>query len=120
MVKTGNDAVVLCVGGRTLNIALELEKFGVNATVVNARSVKPLDKEFLNSIKDKLIITVEDNVVAGGFGSAVMEYYAQNGITAKVVPFGIQDEFVSHSSVSAQLSKNGVTVENIAKAIKNT
>ena len=119
VVKDGIDAVVLCVGGRTLSVALELEKFGVNAMIVNARLVKPLDKEFLNSIKDKLIITVEDNAIAGGFGSAVMEYYAQNGINAKVVPFGIKDEFVPHASVTAQFIDNGITTENIANTIKN-
>ena len=112
-----NKVAVLAVGGRAIKIAEELSNFGVNVDIYNARTVKPLDTAVLDKVKNKLIVTIEDNVLAGGFGSAVCEYYAQNNIKATVSPFGLKDEFIAHASVESQLFKSGLSAENISKKI---
>ncbi len=119
-VKDGQDAVILACGNRALKIACQLESLGINARIVNARTVKPLDSDLLSQIDNQLIITVEDNALLGGFGSAVSEYFVQNKKTAKIISFGVKDEFISHATVKEQLENNGVTAENIARAIKES
>ena len=81
--------------------------------------LKPLDKNLLLSIKDKKIITLEDNVKRGGFGSSVLEFYIENGINANVKIFAVKDEFVSHATTDEQLKINDITVENIINSILN-
>ena len=112
-----NKVAVLAVGNRAIKIGQELSNYGVNADLYNARTVKPLDEKVLDKIKGKTIVTIEDNVLAGGFGSAVCEYYAQNSVNATVIPFGIKDEFIAHASVESQLTKCGLSAENISKKI---
>jgi 1-deoxy-D-xylulose-5-phosphate synthase len=119
VLSNGTDNVtVLAVGHRAISVANDLKNYGVNATVINARSVKPLDEDMLLSIKNSLIVTIEDNVLAGGFGSAVMEYYSQKMQTVKVLPFGMADKFIAHATVSRQFEENGLTAKNIADKIK--
>lgn len=118
VLKSGKNITVLAVGGRAIEVANSLTEYGINATIVNARSVKPLDFEVLSKIKSDIIVTIEDNVKAGGFGSAVMEYYADLGETVKVIPFGVNDGFISHAPVEKQFELNGITAKNIAEKIK--
>ncbi len=118
--NVGEKAVILAVGPRMLNLANSVNNKLDNAvTVVNARILKPLDKNLLLSIKDKKIITLEDNVKRGGFGSSVLEFYNDNGILANVKIFAIKDEFVSHASTDEQLKINDITEENIINSINN-
>ncbi len=118
VLKSGKNITVLAVGGRAIEVANSLAEYGVNATIVNARSVKPLDSEILSKIKTDIIVTIEDNIKAGGFGSAVMEYYADMGETVKVIPFGVNDRFIAHASVERQFETNGITARNIVEKIK--
>ena len=106
--------VILCVGPRILRIAEEAAKStDKKVTVVNCRSIKPLDKDFLLSLNGKNVITAEENVISGGFGSSVAEFFAENGITAKLKIIAFPDAFVRQGSTEAQLRNNGVTPENI-------
>ncbi len=107
---------IMACGPRALDIALSAAR-KIPATVVNARSVKPLDNKVLDKYADKMIITVEDNTEIGGFGSMVTNYYHQNNIKADVSIVGVKDKFVEHASVSSQLSKNGITKERIAEIL---
>ncbi|MCK5861754.1 MAG: 1-deoxy-D-xylulose-5-phosphate synthase, partial [Candidatus Hydrogenedentes bacterium] len=80
--REGNDLVFLTVGpcaAAALAAAEKLAQEGHNAAVIDARSVKPLDTAMLDEIRSLPIITVEENALAGGFGSAVLEYYEQAG-----------------------------------------
>lgn len=118
--KNGSDISVLAVGPRMLKLGSEFaEKSDKSVRVISARTVKPLDTELLNKIKDKPIITLEENSVIGGFGSAVMQYYAEAGIPAVIIPFGVKDKFIEHGSVEEQLADNGLTVENLMEKTKN-
>ncbi|GAV25651.1 1-deoxy-D-xylulose-5-phosphate synthase [Carboxydothermus islandicus] len=118
VLKEGSDGVVIGVG-RPLNYALKaaqkLENEGISLTVIDARFVKPLDYKLLEEIGSlhKPIITVEENVVAGGFGSAVNEYFAFKGIGTKVVNLGIADEFPPHGKVEEILNLYGLTEEKL-------
>ncbi len=117
--KDGGNAVILAVGPRMLKLALEVQdKLEGEVTVINARTIKPLDKDLLLSIKDKKIITLEDNVKRGGFGSSVLEFYNDNQINVNLSIFAIKDEFVQHASVNEQLEINDITVDNIISKIK--
>ena len=114
----GKKISLLAVGPRMLDLALKVnQKFDNKLTVINARTIKPLDKNLLLSIKDDKIITLEENSEIGGFGAYVLKFYADNNINANVKVFGIKDEFIPHASVEKQLEFNGLTVENILNYI---
>lgn len=114
-VEDGDGDVILAVGSRAVNLAREVKKRVKNVKVVSARTVKPLDGAFLDGIASKKIATVEDNVLSGGFGSAVLEYYAEKGVAAKVKPFGFPDAFVPQATVERQFEKAGLSADAIAK-----
>ena len=113
------DNVILAVGPRALRIALSVKgKSAKPVSVVNARSVKPLDKKFLDGLKGKNVITIEENVLSGGFGAAVDEYLANANIDCNVKNFAFGDEYVAHASVEEQFIKAGITVETVASALR--
>jgi 1-deoxy-D-xylulose-5-phosphate synthase len=99
--------------------AVRLKEKGINVRVINARFVKPLDEKLLchtaNSLKR--IITVEENVLMGGFGSAVLELLEQKGIRDAIVKrLGIKDEFVEHASQGELRKLYGIDEEGIMEA----
>ena len=111
--KDKSGVTVLAVGNRMLDLALSIPY----VSVVNARVIKPLDVKFLESLREeKLIITLEDGVVSGGFGEAVKAYYGNNGPKIEILGHG--DGFPSSHSEAEMLAKSGLTVENISKIIK--
>jgi 1-deoxy-D-xylulose-5-phosphate synthase len=98
----GKDLLIIAIG-KSVGEAMEAEKMlqqnGISSTVINARFVKPLDRNLiLEKIKDiKKIITVEEHVLDGGFGSAILEMLSDNDIFDVMVKrIGIVDEFVEH------------------------
>jgi len=94
---------------------------GFNIKVINARFVKPLDDELIlnTAATIKKIITVEENVLQGGFGSAVLELLAEKGIAGvQVKRLGIADEFIKHATQAQQRDKYGINEEGIIRAIK--
>ena len=113
------DNVILAVGPRALEVSLNAVKStDKSVMIVNARTIKPLDTEFLNDIKDKNIITIEENSKIGGFGSSVLGYYSDNSLNAKVSVIGVLDEFVHVGTVEEQLISNGITVEGVIELLK--
>ncbi len=110
----GENICILSTGSRMVNLALQVKNaLNKNIAIVNARTVKPLDENILNKYKNYKIITLEENVLQGGFSSLVLNYYASKGIKADVTAFGVKDEFIEHASVDSQLKYNGLAVENI-------
>ncbi|MCI0707488.1 MAG: 1-deoxy-D-xylulose-5-phosphate synthase [Ignavibacteriae bacterium] len=103
-VRNGKDVALLAIGNmtpNTLKAADQLSKEGIEAEVVNMRFVKPLDEELVKSIAERFesIITVEDNVVQGGFGSAVLESLAKNGLThVSLKIHGVPDQFIEQGT----------------------
>ena len=98
------------------------EKYGIEITVVNARFIKPLDTETLLNHADshQSIITLEDNVLMGGFGSSILEVFEKNNITIPVKRFGWPDRFIEHgNSVNELRSKVGLDRASIIKSIES-
>ena len=90
-----------------------------DATVVNMRFVKPLDEECIRELArtHELLITIEENAVAGGAGSAVNEFLAAAGLTTRVVNLGLPDRFVAHGEHGDQLAACGLDTAGIRRAI---
>ena len=110
------ELTIICVGARMTKLALDYNKaYGNNAKIVCARSVNPLDKEFLSGISGR-VLTLEENVLSGGFGQKVTAYFADNK-TVKIINLGVNDEFVKHGSVALQMEKCGLTIDGIANAL---
>jgi 1-deoxy-D-xylulose-5-phosphate synthase len=124
VLKTGDDILVLAIG-RSVIDALEahqqLADQGISATIVNCRFVKPLDTDLICGLSKKIprVITVEENVRHGGFGSAVLEALSDQGLTGiRVERIGIADTFVEHGPQQLLRSLYGIDAPAIVKAAK--
>ncbi|QWC21618.1 1-deoxy-D-xylulose-5-phosphate synthase [Bacillus haikouensis] len=123
VLKKGTDVAVLTFGTTipmALEAAKELEEQGISVRVVNARFIKPMDEKMLKSIfeEDIPVLTIEEAVLQGGFGSAVLEYVQENGYRNAVVDrIGIPDYFIEHGSVKELLNEIGMTKENVMDRI---
>ena len=119
VVDSDQKDVVILSFGTVLDDAIQSgEKF--NARVVDMRFVKPLDHSLIEEIsKDyKLIVTIEDNVIAGGAGSAVNEYLLSLNTNARVLNLGLPDEFIEHGDQEQQKILNGLDASGIEKSIE--
>ncbi len=120
----GSDVALIAIGSTVhpaLAAAMELEKEGIRATVINARFVKPLDRELILAAAQRcgVLVTVEENALQGGFGSAVLELLADERVTGlKVKRIGVPDRFIEHGS-QAQLRKDlGLDAAGIAATVR--
>ena len=86
--------------------------------IVNCRSVKPLDEDFLTKLGGKNVVTLEENVASGGFGSAVAEFFAEHSIDAKLKIYAFPDMFIKHAETQNQTENAGFTPENIVADLK--
>jgi 1-deoxy-D-xylulose-5-phosphate synthase len=122
-ITPGKDVVIFAIGSTVypaIDAAKNLRKEGIEATVVNSRFVKPLDSELICSLADKIgnIVTVEENVLPGGFGSAILELLEENnliGVNFKRV--GIPDEFIEHGLQESLRRKYGLNSKGITQAV---
>jgi 1-deoxy-D-xylulose-5-phosphate synthase len=106
-----------------LGAAAVLRERGINPTVCDARFAKPLDRELLHSLASShdLLVTVEENVLAGGFGSAVLEHLSDSGTLAAgpaVIRFGLPDRYVTHGKPALLHEEVGLTPERIAERVQ--
>jgi 1-deoxy-D-xylulose-5-phosphate synthase len=121
MLRNGKDIAVICLG-QYANIAKMIADEimpRADCTVINARFVKPLDKEMIiNAAKKcKKVITIEENALEGGFGSAVLELLQENNINCKVERIGIPDKFIEHGSTEIVKKNIGLDKESIKNRI---
>ncbi|MBT2687034.1 1-deoxy-D-xylulose-5-phosphate synthase [Bacillus sp. ISL-47] len=121
VLREGNDAAILTFG-TTIPMALKaaslLEKQGYSIKVVNARFIKPLDEKILKDLLavNMPILTIEEAVLQGGFGSAVLEYAHEKGFHhAEIDRMGIPDKFIEHGSVKELLEEIGMTVDDVVE-----
>lgn len=124
VLRDGNDGAILSFGPM-LKVAMEaaksLQSEGIQISVINARFIKPLDTELLKKFAaHKMpILTLEESVLAGGFGSSVLEFYSECGIHDQTVELmGIPDRFVEHGSVKELLKELGLTSERVCARIR--
>jgi 1-deoxy-D-xylulose-5-phosphate synthase len=124
VLQRGNDVLILAIGRSVSDACVahaELAEKGISATVVNCRFVKPLDVDLIGTLAREIprIITVEENVRQGGFGSAVLECLSDqriNGFCLECI--GIPDIFVEHGPQKMLRSKYGIDASNIVNAAK--
>lgn len=122
ILRDGGDIALVAAGSSVvpaLKASERLEKLGVSALVANARFVKPLDREILLSVAARIprIITIEENVLEGGFGSAVLECISDAGLSnVWVRRLGIPDVFVEQGTRAGLMARFGIDAEGIALA----
>ena len=114
----GDDIAVLCVGPigvDALHAVQRAREAGVKAALYDMIFVKPLDEEILHEVgkKYKRVITLEDGSITGGFGSAVLEFMADNGYTPRIKRMGIPDRFIAQGSVKELHQLCGIDEESI-------
>jgi 1-deoxy-D-xylulose-5-phosphate synthase len=120
VLEEGHDVALVGVGsgvGIALEAAQKLRPKGFRPTVVDARFAKPLDTALLDRLASthSRIVTIEENALAGGFGSAVLEHVAEHGV--EVVRFGLPDAFVPHGDRARLLADVGLTPDAVAAAV---
>ncbi len=123
LLRAGTDGVIVALGPmvrQALLAAKRLEKEGIRLGVVDARFVKPLDRELLSAAaRDAgLVVTVEENVLQGGFGSAVMELMEECGLSPKVLRIGLPDRYIEHGGKEELYAAYGLDADGIARRIR--
>ena len=117
---TGKAVLIAC-GEHPVTLAIYaaqmLESEGITARVINARFVKPLDTELLNNIKEQYIVTVEDNMLIGGFGSLINNFFA--GKNKIIKNFAYKDSFIPQGGRCELMEEFGLSCKAIADYIKN-
>ena len=124
MLHDGQDVAVLSIGpiGNQVTCAInELTEEGQSVSVAHydMRFIKPLDEQLLQEVGQRFlrIITIEDGCIAGGFGSAVLEWMANHGYHPEIHRLGLPDEFIEHGTVGELRHLTGLDVENNKKTI---
>ena len=115
-VLNGGEKVAIIATGKMVQKAhLANKQFKLNAKVINATFIKPLDEELLNKlIKENYnILTIEDNVLNGGMGSQISFYLLRNNFKGKIISMGFDDKFVEQGSVEELYKQEGLTIDNI-------
>ena len=121
--KEGKDITIIGLGNMfsvALEIANELEKDGLSVDLINPRFVKPLDKELIlsSAIKTGRIVTIEDGVIIGGFGSSILELLNESLLNSiKVKIFGFPDEPIPHGSRESLFKKYAMDEESLTEQI---
>jgi len=124
VLEKGADAVILAFGTTipmALHAAEQLREEGIQAEVVNSRFIKPLDEEMLASIfgRNVPVLTIEEAVLQGGFGSAVLEYAHDNGHEGAIIDrMGIPDLFVEHGDVAELMDEIHLNSDEVVKKVK--
>jgi len=121
--KPNSDVAIFSLGGmlpEAERLAAMLRKEGCSAAVINARFAKPLDHECIARYARRcsLVVTFEDHVLAGGFGSAVLESLAEQGIDTPVIRVGWPDQFIEHGKVESLRAKYGLTAEAALQRVR--
>jgi 1-deoxy-D-xylulose-5-phosphate synthase len=118
--QEGKDIAILSMGTIENNITKALEEFP-NIAHYDMRFSKPLDEKLLHTIctKFKQIVTLEEGVKKGGFGSGILEFIGEHDYKNKVTVLGIQDHFVEHGTIDELQKMNGIDVNSIKKKLRS-
>lgn len=118
VLSKGAKVHLLAVGANMLEVALEVGERIKDVEVVNVTTVQPLDDQYLNSIEDgAVVVTLEENMLHGGFGSLVNGYFENRDV--KVLNFAVDKTIVAHASISQQIRDCGLDSESVAEAIES-
>jgi 1-deoxy-D-xylulose-5-phosphate synthase len=120
----GEDVAIIAIGSTVrpaLEASVQLREKGIRATVVNARFVKPLDRQLLLGVASRCgaVVTVEENALQGGFGTAVLELFADEQLTeVRVKRLGIPDRYIEHGSQAQLRADLGLDAAGIAASVE--
>ncbi|MFZ5353551.1 MAG: 1-deoxy-D-xylulose-5-phosphate synthase [Bacillota bacterium] len=122
LLAEGKDGIIIAEGKMTSTadkVIRMLKKEGYSFTLVNMRFIKPMDEEMLRAAASKFnrVYTIEDNVLAGGMGSGVLEFYSNNDYNTRVKIFAHNDKYVVHGENSELYKLEGLDEESIFKTI---
>lgn len=122
IIYKGSKVALFAVGSMVKTAVIVREKLaecGIDATVVNARFVKPIDKDMVDELaaNHDLIVTMEENVANGGFGDKVIEYANETGLECDILQIAIPDEYVEHGNVEILKNEIGIDADSIVEKI---
>ncbi|MDU0939068.1 MAG: 1-deoxy-D-xylulose-5-phosphate synthase [Clostridiales bacterium] len=124
MIYKEKDIALVAVG-RMIEIAISvrnrLKEEGWNVTLVNARFVKPLDRAMIKELsrEHKLIVTLEENVLSGGFGEHVCEYVMTSDVKVEVLPIALPNDYIEHGNVKLLFSEAKIDTESVLMRVKS-
>jgi len=125
LIKEGSEATIIAIGSMvcpSIEAAKRLADEGISVAVINARFVKPLDEEMILAFARRTgrIVTVEEHVLFGGFGSAVLECFDAKGISGiKTHRIGLPDFYIEHGTQKVLRQKYGLDTDGIYRSVKN-
>ena len=122
MIYEERNTALLAVGSMVqtaVGVRDALKAEGMDCSLVNARFVKPIDEEMIRRLAKEhdLLVTMEENVLSGGFGEKVMEFVRAENLPCKVMPIALPDEYVEHGNVDILKKEVGIDAESIVKKI---
>ena len=123
ILRSGDDVLLVAYGTmvhQSLQVAELLKEHGIEATVINARFVKPLDTELILPLAQRIgkVVTLEEGCLMGGFGSAVAEALMDNDVVVPIKRFGVPDKLVDHAKPDQSKADLGLTSPQIAEQIR--
>jgi 1-deoxy-D-xylulose-5-phosphate synthase len=121
-IKAGKKVMLLALGSmvkKAEEVEVLLKDHNIDAGIANARFAKPFDRDYIAGLTDSydLIVTMEENVVTGGFGQQVQAYLDDIGYKGQVLKIAVPDEFVRHGSVTLLFKELGMDAESITERI---
>lgn len=124
VINKGEDVAILAIGNmvkQSIEAIEILNKSGINPTLVNARFLKPIDENLIMDLakNHKYVVTVEDNVITGGFGSRINKFIIDNKLDNEIENIGIKDEFIPHGDVDVLYEQCGLSSSCIAQRIES-
>ena len=122
LLSSGTDVMIFAVGRMVqfaMQASIELMGKGLSVGVVDARFIKPMDEALLmaQARKARMVVTVEENVLAGGFGEGVLEALARAGYDRPILPLGVPDRVIGHASIAQQLDSCGLSAAKLSQRI---
>lgn len=123
VIEKGEDVAILAVGKMvdySIHASALLRDEGINPEVINMRFIKPLDTDMLDEIAKRFdkVVTVEENSIIGGFGSAVVEYFSDKHYKNDIVRIGIPDKFIEHGTQAELHNLIGIDANGIFEKVK--
>ena len=120
IIDKGNKIAIIATGKMVQKAVEANKKYKLDATIINATFIKPLDENLLlKLIKEKYnILTIEDNVLSNGLGSQITFFLSMHNYSGKIISMGFNDKFIEQGTVEELFEQEGLTLENINKNIK--
>lgn len=125
LIHEGSHICLMAVGNMmetALTTGERLKEYNIDATIVNARFVKPIDEDMICDIADEheLLVTLEENVYTGGFGEAVSRYTQMNGLSIRTLGIALPDDYIEHGNVDILKHEAGIDAEAVFDRIMET